>query len=107
MLILVFYERPLTSMRILDDFIDDQGGGRLGDAPRPYTSWNSLPDRSEGLNNLLARILERSRQRGRHDAEVNFGSDAPVIEIGRWPTERDYPLWRVRCRVSLNPCNHR
>ena len=67
-----------------------------------------LPDGDEGLDNLLAGILERSRNlsvpgaRHNADPDSDVDSDAPILGIEYMPTEEDYPLLRVACVVSLN-----
>ena len=72
---------------------------------------SKLPDRDEeGLDDLLAGILERSHNVGArqamYDGDVDSdGSDTPATVISRLPTNADYPLLRVRCVISLNRYN--
>jgi hypothetical protein len=89
-----------------DQFIDDEVHSLDQSVSRQHLSWKDLPDR-EGLNELLTGILERSRiaAQGRAPATDNnnrsISYTATLInEIARSPGPHDYPLWRVRCRVS-------
>ena len=101
---------PLTSVLILDNVVDDQDSGQPEDTPRRLEN-NKLPDRDkEGLDNLLAGILERSHNleawQARYDGDVNSDdSDTPATVAACLPTNADYPLLRVCCVVSLNPYN--
>jgi hypothetical protein len=101
------HERRLTFVHNLDGFIDDREFEQPQDAQRPSILENRLPDRDEdGLNDLLAGILERSRnlgaQEARYDGDVDSDdSDTPAAVSARLPTNADYPLLRVRCIVSL------
>ena len=96
---------PVNICSHLDDFIDDQHCGQPGDMQGPSIQ---LPDRDEeGLNDLLAGILERSRnlsaQESRYDGDVDSDdADTPASVAAYLPTNADYPLLRVRCIVSLN-----
>jgi hypothetical protein len=108
-LTLVFSIALLTSIHILDDFIDDQDCEPPENMPRLLDS--KLPDRDEeGLDDLLAGILERlhnvSAWQAMYDGDVDSdGSDTPATIISCLPTNADYPLLRVCCIVSLNRYN--
>jgi hypothetical protein len=84
-----------------DNFVDDRVHSLDQSA---HISWRSLPDREEGLGELLTGILERSRSAAQRrapatDASINYTATL-VDEVARSPGPHDYPLWRVRCRVS-------
>jgi len=90
---------------LLDNFIDD--GDHVIDQSihQQHLSWKDLPNQDEGLSELLARILDRSRPAVWQAPIV--GSDeeadhtaATVDNILRLLGLHDYPLWRVHCRVS-------
>jgi hypothetical protein len=108
-LTLVFSIVLLTSICILDDFIDDQDCKPTENVPRLLDS--KLPDRDEeSLDDLLAGILERSHNvsawQVMYDGNVDSdGSDTPATIISCLPTNADYPLLRVQCVVSLNRYN--
>ena len=87
-----------------DNFVDD----RIIDQ-NTHISWRSLPDREEeGLGDLLTGILERScnaAQRHPCATDVNDSYTVTVLaEVAKSPGLHDYPLWRVRCRVSRLLC---
>jgi hypothetical protein len=90
-----------------DNFIDN-GVHSLDQSVSPqHVSWRDLPDREEGLGELLTGILERSRSAAQRrapatdDDNTTMGYTATVVnEVARSPGPHDYPLWRVRCRVS-------
>jgi hypothetical protein len=88
---------------ILDGFIDDQDQEHDEGVPQQHLSWRNLSDREEGLGVFLDRILERSRN-ARQAVSVagNSAEDAiyTILDARSPPTLSDYPLWRVRCRVS-------
>lgn len=76
-----------------------------------YTSWRHLGDMDKNqnqgsLSDLIASLEERfvSGKRTTHPAECNPPDERslhPVIDIvSRLPTNEDYPLWRVRCKVT-------
>lgn len=72
-----------------------------------HVSWRDLPDREDGLGELLTGILERSRRAAQRHAPTTDDNNTPmnytatlVAEVARAPGPHDYPLWRVRCRVS-------
>jgi hypothetical protein len=108
-LTLVFSKALLTSIHILDDFIDDQDCEPPENMPRLLDS--KLPDQDEeGLDDLLAGILEQlhnvGAQQAMYDGDVNSdGSDTPATIISCLPTNADYPLLRIHCVVSLNCYN--
>lgn len=89
-----------------DNFIDDGV-----ESTSPYhVSWKDLPDRQEGLGELVTRILERSRSAAQQcapatdDNSASISYTATVVDqVVRSPGPHDYPLWRVRCRVSRLP----
>jgi hypothetical protein len=87
-----------------DNFIDDKVHSLDQSA---HVSWRDLPDREEGLGELLTGILERSRSTAQRHAPTTDDNDTSVSytstlmeEVARSPRPHDYPLWRVRCRVS-------
>lgn len=97
--------RLLTSY-MLDDFIVNQDIDPAGDhdaaEDRPLLRWRDLPDQEDGFSALLTRILEHScHPSNRMSAGRDDAGDAPLPGVGVLFTEDDYPLWRVRCRVSL------
>ena len=72
-----------------------------------HVSWKDLPDREEGLGKLLKGILERSRSAAQRCAPATNDNNTPtsytatlIAEVARSPGPDEYPLWRVRCRVS-------
>jgi hypothetical protein len=99
----------LTSIHILDDFIDDQDCKPPENVPRLLDS--KLPDQDkEGLDDLLAGILEWSHNvsawQAMYDSNVDSdSSDTPATIISCLPTNADYPLLRVCCVMSLNRYN--
>jgi hypothetical protein len=86
-----------------DHFVDDRALDQSA-----HISWRGLPDREEeGLGELLTGILERSRNAAQRHPPATDDNDAPMTyaatvlaNIVRSPGPDDYPLWRVRCRVS-------
>jgi hypothetical protein len=93
---------PLTSVCILDDFIDDQDCGRPEDAPQ--LPEGQLPDQDEErLHDLLMGILQRLRNRSaqqassRYDGNVNSdNSDTPVMGVvfGLGPEDPHFSISR-------------
>ena len=72
-----------------------------------HVSWRDLPDREEGLSELLTGILECSRGTAQRRAPATDDNDTSmsytatiVNEVARSPGVHDYLLWRVCCRVS-------
>ena len=55
----------------------------------------------DALECLLARINEKVRSRPMEPRPDRFTDTM----VGSLPSEADYPLWRVRCRVILFVCN--
>jgi hypothetical protein len=90
-----------------DNFIDDRIHSLNQSTPPDHVSWRDLPDQPEGLGEILSRILERSHstvQRGApstNDNSVLTSCTATTIDqVARSPGLHEYPLWKVRCRVS-------
>lgn len=72
-----------------------------------HVLWKDLPDLEEGLGELLTGILECSRRAAQRFALATNNNNTPmsytatlIAEVARSPGPDDYPLWRVRCRVS-------
>jgi hypothetical protein len=87
-----------------DNFVDDRVHSLDQTA---HVSWRDLPDREEGLGEFLTGILERSRSAAQRcapatdDNNTSIDYTATLIDgVARSPGPHDYPLWRVRCRVS-------
>ena len=88
---------------IAEDFIDDTVIHGDKDAPSAPLTWRNFadPSREEALGEEWQRLLERSHNRhgaGDNDQEV---ISSLIDKAIRSPLSSDYPLWRVRCRVSL------
>jgi hypothetical protein len=90
-----------------DNFIDDGIHSLDQSTPPDHVSWRDLPDRQGGLGELLTRILERSRstaQQGVPSTDDNSTSTSytatAIDQVARSPGLHEYPLWKVRCRVS-------
>jgi len=96
---LIFY----TFFRYLasTDFIDDEETAANNSRPRLYPSLPTLNMGEDALESLLGRIDERVRSRPMEPHPERF-TDTMVAWL---PSEADYPLWRVRCRVILFFCN--
>ena len=83
--------------------------------PGPLILGSDQPDRDQGLNNLLAGILKwscnLSAWQAIYDGDINSNpshqsSDSNSdVETRYPPTNKDYPLLRVCCIVSLNHYN--
>jgi hypothetical protein len=78
-----------------DDFIDDQDISAGQNSRRDYISWRTLPEQDQGPDEMLAGILQRAR-----DSSTHIGGSVAIIPIREAPVMDDFPLWRVRCRVS-------
>jgi hypothetical protein len=87
-----------------DNFIDDEVQSVDQGVSQQYTSWRDLPDWEEGLSELLTRILEHSQcaapRRVLDDNKSTCYTAALMDEVVRSPGPHDYPLCKVRCRVS-------
>ena len=90
-----------------DSFIDDGDNSPDKIVSPQHVSWRDLPDREEGLSELLTQILEHSRSTAQRHAPATDDNNASmsytatvVNEVVRSPGVHDYPLWRVCCRVS-------
>jgi hypothetical protein len=84
---------------ILEGFIAPQGHDSEEEhdpegEPRRLT-WGELLDREDGFSTLLDRILKRSS----HSRNVNRTPAHAGDSMA--PTENDFPLWQVCCRVSF------
>jgi hypothetical protein len=100
-----------------DNFIDDGIHSLDQSTPPDHVSWRDLPDWQGGLGELLTRILERSRSTAQHSAaqrstaqqgvpstddnstSTSYTATA-IDQVARSPGLHEYPLWKVRCRVS-------
>jgi hypothetical protein len=93
----------------VDDFINnDKDPAELDEAStQQQLSWKQLPDREDGFGRLLTEILERSLNSGGRNLALREATEHPddittsLVQVGRSPTSRDFPLWRVACRVRL------
>ena len=72
-----------------------------------HVLWKDLPNLEEGLGELLTGILESSHSAAQRFAPATNNNNTPmsytatlIDEVARSPGPDDYPLWRVRCRVS-------
>lgn len=88
--------------QITDDFFDDDDVDPPANdsRPLPSASWAALDNADRSLDNLLASIYARSQRR--RTMAVGRGAPDPREahnQIAERPNERDYPLWRVGCRV--------
>jgi hypothetical protein len=86
-----------------NSFIDEGDNSPNNIISPPHVSWRDLPDREEGLSELLTWILERSCSAAQRRAPATDDNDASmsytttvVNEVARSPGLHDYPLWRVR-----------
>ena len=90
-----------------DNFIDDGVHSLDQSTPPHHVSWRDLPERQEGLGELLTRILECSRSTAQRSAPATDDNSAStsytataIDQVARSPRLHEYPLWRVCCRVS-------
>ena len=90
-----------------DNFIDDRIHILDQSTPPDHVSWRDLPDRQGGLDELLTRILEHlcsTAQWGAPSTDNNSVSTSytatAINQVARLPGLHEYPLWKVRCRVS-------
>lgn len=93
----------------LEDFIDNDdptpGGSNL--AP-PHSDPVAANDEAGMWDELLARAYQRGHEHVQHPSASLDAVAVPSLPVfgARLPTEpeepndEDYPLWRVRCRVS-------
>jgi len=89
---LQFINRFISSK---DGFIDNEEP--LDAAPLPYTPWRALDrDVPDAIDDLLTGIYQRSRSRAPRRMSIE---DEDIHEWSRIPTAKDFPIWRVGCRV--------
>lgn len=125
-LMIMDYNSALQSSNI-DDFIDDRdintrpGGSGSGSGPPPdHVSWREF---ESGHSSAYNEIIQRWEQRATPDEPSRAGGsskstledtirhqESPALHVSNplsttrtseTPTEDDYPLWRIRCRVSF------
>lgn len=108
-------------IQITDDFIDDTlpnaQPGSSGPS-REYISWRDFSSGSTtAYDDVIHRWQQRASLRGAggsnnndtshchqdQAARIGPSGDESLLtsRVGKSPTEDDYPLWRIRCRVSL------
>ena len=91
---------------IIDGLINDQDHELDESIPQQCLSWRGLSNWEEGLDDFLARILDRSRNAmeevyaARNNTKDTDHIISSIIDVRRFPTLYDYPLWQVCCRVS-------
>jgi len=85
-----------------DNFVNDRNLDQS-----MHVSWKDLPDWEEGLGKFLTGILECSHGATQQCAPTTDENNAStsytttlIDDVARLPQLHDYPLWRVRCRVS-------
>jgi len=77
-----------------DGFIDNEP---LDPAPLPYTLWRALDrDVPDAIDNLLTGIYQWSQSHASRRMSIE---DEDIHEWSRILTAKDFPIWRVGCRV--------
>jgi hypothetical protein len=89
-----------------DNFIDDGHSTRPSrdQLDQPYTSWNQIinsNDNEEIFSDLLRRAHQRSQTHRPGISALVENEDNHGNAIRARPSVDDYPLWQIKCRVSL------
>ena len=90
--------QQLTDDGIVDEEIDSEFSSSW------YLRWNSLDkEKEEEFSNFLRHIMTRATGSGTATAAYNddIHDNAAISGIFRSPTDVDFPLWRICCRVRL------
>jgi hypothetical protein len=103
------------SQLCLDGFIEDEHIDDAGNKPwKRFFDENVDSNSDRGWTDLMSSLEERYGPRDDVPcvAENNYAITRPLgthpgistalNNISRSPTEADYPLWRIRCRVTLD-----
>lgn len=111
-------------IQITDDFIDDTPPNAQPGSSGPSREYISWRDFNTGSKTAYDDVIHRWQQRAslresggaggsnnddtthRHQEQAarhGPSGDESLLtsRVGKSPTEDDYPLWRIRCRVSL------
>ena len=91
-------KKIIVISHLIVGFIDDQTPIASGSGTQQHWSWNSLQN-GEGLEEFLAGIYERSRSHRMRPVE---NTTDPHNCIRSLPGAEEFPLWRIKCRVSLS-----
>ena len=102
--IIIFFLLYLSSNLI--GFIDDEEPCANDSNPRLYAPSMTPDEEEEAFEAFLARIDERVQSQSessclRRLKTNSDNSDVLTDTLDRLPTTNDYPLWRVRCRVTI------
>jgi hypothetical protein len=91
---------------LIDDFIDDVPNilAASGSETQPTVSWNTFEERDKDLDNFIDELYERSQSHRTELTAHNTTTDdyEDNLPIHALPTDQDFPLWRIRCRVSFS-----